>query len=405
MRRMNSKSVDLIYLDPPFNSKANYAAPIGSKAAGSEFRDTWYLDDIDKEWIQTLASKHPKLHRVLLASMVNSDKAYLAYMAPRMIEMHRILKGTGSIYLHCDTVMSHYLKLVMDAIFGRSQFQNEFIWLYEGRELSKKRYNKKHDCILFYTKGKTWTFNWEAVADDLKESSKKALFRFTDEQGRPYLLRYKKGGGFAPKELEGSDEVYIQYPSDKIPPKDYAYFDYARKSERTGYRTQKPEALLDKIIDASSNEGDIVFDPFCGCATTLVAAEFRPQRRQWVGIDVSPKAVELVVDRIKEKQGMFDEVISRRDIPQRTDLGKLAPPRSHFDYLYGKQRGYCNGCREHKNPDICDVDHIIAKSKGGTDHVDNLQMLCHPCNMKKGNKSMEYLTLANKRLKEILEIK
>ena len=131
MRGMNSASVDLIYLDPPFNSKANYAAPIGSKAAGAAFKDTWTLSDVDAEWVNLMEAKHPALHRVLLAAMTPSDKSYLAYMAVRLLEMRRILKPTGSIYLHCDPTMSHYLKLVMDAVFGRKAFRNEIVWSYQ----------------------------------------------------------------------------------------------------------------------------------------------------------------------------------------------------------------------------------------------------------------------------------
>ena len=118
MRGMNSASVDLIYLDPPFNSKTDYAAPIGSQAAGAEFKDTWTLRDVDTEWINLMEARHPRLYRVLLAAMTNSDKSYLVYMAVRLLEMHRILRPTGSVYLHCHPTMSHYLKAVMDAIFG-----------------------------------------------------------------------------------------------------------------------------------------------------------------------------------------------------------------------------------------------------------------------------------------------
>ena len=118
MRGMNSESVDLIYLDPPFNSNANYAAPIGSIAAGAEFKDTWTLNDLDIAWLDLIESKHPALNRVVQAAMTDSDKSYLVYMAVRLLELKRILKNTGSIYLHCDPTMSHYLKLVMDAIFA-----------------------------------------------------------------------------------------------------------------------------------------------------------------------------------------------------------------------------------------------------------------------------------------------
>ena len=163
MRGMNSASVDLIYLDPPFNSKTNYAAPIGSVAAGAEFKDTWTLSDIDVEWINLVADRHPKLYRVILAAMKNSDKSYLAYMSVRLLSMRRILAPTGTIYLHCDPTMSHYLKLVMDAIFGRNQFRNEIIWCYRGGGVPKSDFARKHDIILRYSAGPAVTFNVDAV--------------------------------------------------------------------------------------------------------------------------------------------------------------------------------------------------------------------------------------------------
>ena len=150
MRGMNSASVDLIYLDPPFNSKANYAAPIGSKAAGAAFKDTWTLSDADAEWVNLMEAKHPALHRVLLAAMTSSDKSYLAYMAVRLLEMRRLLKPTGSIYLHCDPTMSHYLKLLMDAVFGRRNFINEVVWYYRGAGTPKSAFARRHDILLWY---------------------------------------------------------------------------------------------------------------------------------------------------------------------------------------------------------------------------------------------------------------
>ena len=160
MRGMNSESVDLIYMDPPFNSKKNYAAPIGSKAAGAEFKDTWSLSDVDVEWINLIEEKQPKLRRVLLAAQSDSDKSYLTYIAARLLEMHRILSSTGSIYLHCDPTMSHYLKAVMDALFGKKRFRNEVIWHYKSFHGNVKRYfPKKHDALLVYNKSGRWTFN------------------------------------------------------------------------------------------------------------------------------------------------------------------------------------------------------------------------------------------------------
>ena len=371
MRGMNSACVDLIYLDPPFNSKRDYAAPIGSKAAGAEFKDTWTLDDIDKEWIDLIAEKkeNRKLHQVLLSAMTDSDKSYLVYMSVRLLEMHRILKPDGSIYLHCDQTMSHYLKLVMDAIFGRANFQNNFIWYYSGGGASTTRWAKKHDDILFYAKSKKWTFN----ADNVR-----VPYKWTNGQKRADGSKrdYSKG--------KLADDVWEHH----------ALMPWAKES--TGFKTQKPLELLDRIIQASSDEGDLVFDPFCGCATTLASAD--RLGREWVGIDISPEATRLIKMRIEDQQGLWRNIITRTDIPQRTDLGKLPPPRSHFKKLYGEQLGKCNGCKRKPDDDFLDVDHIIAKSKGGTDHIENLQLLCRTCNRIKRDGSMEEL---KKKLKKL----
>lgn len=153
LRGMNAASVDLIYLDPPFNSNADYAAPIGSRAAGAEFSDTWTLSDVDAEWINLIEAKHPRVYRVLLAAMTDGDKSYLAYMAARLLELRRVLKPAGSIYVHCDPTMSPYLRLLMDAIFGRRNFQNEVIWSYRRWPAKQKRFQRMHDVLLFYTGG------------------------------------------------------------------------------------------------------------------------------------------------------------------------------------------------------------------------------------------------------------
>ena len=150
---MNSETVDLIYLDPPFNSKQDYAAPIGSQAAGAAFKDTWSLSDIDVEWIDLIERRNPALQRILLAALTDSDKSYLVYMAARLLEMPRLLKPTGSIYLHCDPTMSHSLKLVMDAIFGRENFGNEIIWSYRRWPAKHRNFQRMHDVILRYSRG------------------------------------------------------------------------------------------------------------------------------------------------------------------------------------------------------------------------------------------------------------
>lgn len=168
----------------------------------------------------------------------------------------------------------------------------------------------------------------------------------------------------------------------------------ARGKQNVGYPTQKPLELLERIIKASSKEGEIVLDPFAGCATTCVAAA--KLRRRWIGVDISPLASKLVAQRIKSDLDEFDEqdygkYVHRMDLPQRTDLGKLPNPQFHKDALYGKQGGDCAGCTEHFSKNILEVDHIVAKSVGGTDQIGNLQLLCPSCNRKKGKRGMEYL--------------
>ena len=379
MRGMNSESVDLIYLDPPFNSNANYAAPIGSKAAGAEFKDTWTLDDIEVEWIKLIKEKHLELYRFLIAAMTDSDKAYLCYMSIRILEMRRLLKPTGSIYLHCDQTMSHFLKLIMDSIFGKKQYKNELVWWYYNVAVTTKRtFGRKHDSIFLYTKGKSWTFNADAVR-----------------------IPYSKNSNWVKNSESYKDNRYKPNPNGKLSSDVLTIPTINNMSkERTKYPTQKPLSLLKILILASSNPGDMVLDPFCGCATTCVAAD--ELQRQWVGIDISPKAAELVKARIKEKlPGMLYEGVHRTDLPKRTDLGKLLPANhpSNKKFLYGEQGGDCAGCNDHFKIQHLEVDHIIPKSKSGTDHIENLQLLCSHCNKIKNNRSMAYLKMRLKILR------
>lgn len=307
--------------------------------------------------------------------MNNSDKSYLVYMAIRVLEMKRILKPTGSIYLHCDQTMSHYLKLLMDTIFGRKNFRNEIVWCYTGPgSPNMKQFNRKHDVIFWYSNGNEWIFN----RDDIRIPHKQ-------------LNTNKTGAAIAEPLTEELKKKYLA--RGKVPETWWSQFSPVGriKKERVGYPTQKPLALLSRIIEASSNKGDIVFDPFCGCATTLVAAD--RLQRNWVGIDISDKAVELVNIRIKQDQGLFQDITARKDIPKRTDVIQLKPYNSidNKKFLYGEQEGNCNGCGTHFEMRNLTIDHIIARSVGGTDHIDNLQLLCGSCNSIKGNRGQEYL--------------
>lgn len=166
----------------------------------------------------------------------------------------------------------------------------------------------------------------------------------------------------------------------------------ANSKERVGYPTQKPLALLERIIKASSNEDDIVLDPFCGCATACVAADRLD--RQWAGIDLSPLAAKLVRQRIQAEGPLLYDLTHREDIPKRTDVGKLPPYKTHKHTLFGKQEGVCNGCRITFPFQNFTIDHVVPQSKGGTDHIDNLQLLCAACNSKKGNRTQAELIVA-----------
>ena len=373
---MNSASVDLIYLDPPFNSNHDYAAPIGSVAAGAEFKDTWGLDDVKVVWHGEIKHEYPGLYALLTATReIHGDSmtAYLTYMAIRLMEMRRVLAPAGALYLHCDQYASHYLKLLLDALWGRRNFRNEIIWCYRGGGKSASAFGRKHDTILAYASART-TFNGDSVRIPYEGEGR----RRTDASR---WGSRRKGA-----------EPYVPHPLGKIP-EDWWSMPQLNSNapERVGYPTQKPLALLRRIINASAPEGGTVLDPFCGCATACIAAEQRGRR--WVGIDISPKAADLVRVRMRNELGLFYAGAHRTDIPERTDLGKVPAYNcaENRRYLYGEQGGYCNGCEEHFPPRNFTVDHIVPRAKGGTDHISNLQLLCGACNSTKGTKTQEEL--------------
>jgi site-specific DNA-methyltransferase (adenine-specific) len=418
---MDSESIDLIYLDPPFNSNRNYAAPIGSQAAGAAFKDTWTLSDVDNAWHGEIADREPALYQAIHTAELTHGKgmkSYLIMMAIRLLEMKRVLKKTGSIYLHCDPTASHYLKLLMDAVFGRTNFRNEIIWRRNSGNNAGKQYGRNHDTLLYYVVSNQATWNG-SVADDYSPEQR-SRFKI-DQAGNLYKAenltapgvaasrsfewrgavpgnrswRYSKEkleelweAGLILTKRDGKtprlDGLKTYLGPDDRPKVQSIWTDIHRvantSKERTGYPTQKPIALLERIIKASSNEADVVLDPFCGCATTCVAAE--RLGRQWIGIDISEKAVDLVQMRLEKEVGLFGTVIHRTDIPKRSE--KLPNYQTHKHTLYGKQEGLCNGCQTQFPFRNMTVDHIIARRHGGTDALDNLQLLCGACNSTKG---------------------
>ena len=413
MRGMNSGKIDLIYLDPPFNSNHNYAAPIGSEAAGAAFKDTWTLRDIDDAWHGYIADKHPALHEIIHASgSAHSDsmKSYLIYMAIRLLEMKRLLKDTGSIYLHCDPTAGHYLKLAMDAIFGKDKFLNEIIWSHQGSWVQPKtKYPRRHDTILWYGNPKKIAFNM-LFEDNFQEQQNYLRWKkyvvgnkiygnnmpTQDSRFTLYINQFKKANRRKPKD----NDVVLELKGSRVGTVQYIKVVDPKSKENMDYPTQKPLALLRRIIETSSNKGDIVFDPFCGCATACVAAE--QLERKWVGCDISPMAGVLVEKRMKKDIGLLFTGQIVETPPNRTkndlsaDENELFANVKHQKYnslqnryrLFGQQQGVCKGCGQEFRFKTFEVDHIIPRSQDGSDHISNLQLLCPICNRRKGSRPM-----------------
>lgn len=352
------ESVDLIYLDPPFNSNADYnilfRGPQGNESAAQieAFKDTWHWNDTaEAAYAEVLNGPNADAAQMLRAMRTflgeNDMMAYLAMMAVRMLELHRVLKPTGSLYLHCDPTASHYLKILLDAVFGATRFRNEITWKRTSAHSDGGRFGRNTDTILFYTRTDEWMFEQVFGAYD---DSYLDRFRFTDDDGRRWTddnltAKGLSGGGYE-YEYEGATSLW-RVPLETMK-KLHAesrlhftsrggirlkrYLDEAKgvpaqalwsdipplnsqSRERLGYPTQKPVALLERILAASSNPGDVVLDPFCGCGTTVHAAQ--KLGRRWIGIDVTHLAIGLIEKRLREA---FETVAFRtHGVP--TDLG------------------------------------------------------------------------------------
>lgn len=351
------ESVDLIYLDPPFNSNATYNVLFEEKngtqsAAQIEaFDDTWHWDMKAEATYHDIVTNGPRKLADLIQALrsflgQNDMMGYLVMMAARLDEMHRVLKPTGSLYLHCDPTASHYLKVVLDTILGFENFRNEIVWQRTNVHSDSKTWSAVSDTILFYTK--SHTFTWNRVYLPHTEEHVESKYRNMDANGRRYTLSdmtspnprpnmmYEwKGFAFPPNGWRYSRETMakldaegrIWYPDDKRKrPRLKRYLDEmsgnlittvwtdinpinSQAQERLGYPTQKPLALLERIIKASSNGGDLVLDPFCGCGTTITVAE--QLNRRWIGIDITHLAITLMRHRLETA---FDTELSPYEV-------------------------------------------------------------------------------------------
>jgi len=270
--------VDLIYLDPPFFSNRHYEVIWGDEAEVRSFEDRWS----------------------------GGIEVYVDWMRERVMEIRRVLKETGSVYLHCDWHASHYLKVMMDEVFGQQHFQNEFVWYYSGGGASKRRWARKHDVLLFYTKGDDWTFNADAV---------RTPYKWTKGQLRA------DGSSRDLSKGKLADDVWEHHSLMPWSP------------ERLGYPTQKPVVLLERIIKASSNPGDVVLDPFCGCGTTLHAAQ--NLGRNWIGLDISPTACG-VMQRQLARLGQTIKIVG---LPMTVDDLRALKPFEFQNWVIGRING------------------------------------------------------------------
>ncbi|MDR1849670.1 MAG: restriction endonuclease [Zoogloeaceae bacterium] len=358
---VKDEAVDLVYLDPPFNSARDYnilfSSPKGenSEAQITAFKDSWYWgEQAEREFSEIVHGQNTYTAEMIQAMRrflgENDMMAYLVMMANRLLELHRVLKPTGSLYLHCDPTAGHYLKIVLDTIFG-GNFRNEIIWKRTSAHSGAKRYGPVHDILLFYTRGKQ--FHWNAQYTKYSQEYLDTSFTKQDKHGRCWQSTDLTGNGVrhgdSGKTWRGVDVTakgrHWAVPHDAIPGMDLSSYnvlerlekldasDYiywpekkggvprlkqyadempgvalqsvwmdippigAQSAERLGYPTQKPLALLERIISASSNEGDVVLDPFCGCGTAVHAAQ--KLKRQWIGIDITHLAITLIEKRLK----------------------------------------------------------------------------------------------------------
>ncbi len=463
LRGMNSETVDLIATDPPFNTRRNRAGTAGFYVDNWKWGDTgilpdqWAWNEVHPVWLEQIKDDNPALYEVIDAARACHGEdiaAFLCFLSVRLLEMHRVLKPTGSIYLHCDHTANAYIRMAMDAVFGAKQFRNEIVWERSNGRSDSKSYARVHDTIFLYAKSSNPT--WNQQYQPLDPHYIAAAYTNEDARGlymtAPLRGRGVSGGtySFTWKGVSADDWRFPKYSLDELDaqglihwpkkeggiPRRKSYLrespgvaardvitdvGYAPRSERTGSPDQKPLALYERMILASSNSGDLVLDPFAGCATTIIAA--RKHGRRWVGVDRRKDARFHVVTRMmgikaadaekiqRERPDLnawLDEQLAqydahyRTEAPQRSDTGEHAAPelgqvfvvkeRSLLTHaqmlgLLVEQFGLrCWGC-DFKAPSVryLHLDHISPKSEGGSNDLENRALLCQVCNLDKSN--------------------
>lgn len=426
---IKDESIDLIYLDPPFNSNADYNvlfnSPKGDKSHAQleAFSDTWHwTHEAQSAFEEVLKCDNTDVSEMLVAMRSflreNDMMAYLTMMTIRLIELKRVLKDTGSIYLHCDPTANHYLKIIMDAIFGKANYRNDITWKRtnnpKGSQFKAKKYGIVTDTLLFYSKSNEYTFELDCAREPLNQEQIEAKYRKRDDKGLyleyPILRSASKGNrptlvyeykGFTPpsygwvvkkstlEEIDARGDLgwrsngnpYRKYrPSeDRGEPIDNLWDDVLRiqsnSSEYLGYPTQKPLALLERVVRVSSNEGDVILDPFCGCGTAVHAAE--KLRRNWVGIDITNLAISLIEKRIVEAFPDVDFQV--HGTPKDMDGAKALADADKYQFQWwavslvnavpfgGKKKGADGGIDGiiYFRPDGKTVEKAIVSVKGG----------------------------------------
>ena len=416
LRAMNSESVDLIATDPPFNKGRDFHATPDSLTAGAKFQDRWsWEQDVHRSWIDQIEDDHPNIMRAIRSAReLHSDGmgAFLCFMSVRLLAMQRVLKPTGSIYLHCDQTANSYIRMVMDAVFSVKNFRNEIVWSYNKWSNSPSSFQKNHDNILFYTKRDSYYYQTQYddpttrqidlrnAGYNLGTNSKGKIVRIYDSQN-PIVIGKLKSGAWSDRDIYYVDGELRGKPMSAV--WNISALNGQAK-ERAGYPTQKPVALYERIIKASCPEDGIVLDPFAGCATTCVAAE--RLGRQWVGIDLWNNASAVVAQRMKsECADIFGGTITTSNTPpQRTDDALTASPYLRakvsvhepkgdrmsrleiYDHLIEQHGSVCQGCdRKFDDPRYLELDHNTPRADGGINHISNRILLCGPCNRLKSN--------------------